>query len=96
MECGHPMRNQPDMRGRRLIGERFPFREPGEVFDGTIDELVEEAQVIEHSFGGLVVRSQNYPWTGTVWGIAAGVVQQAQGAGRRRTMGSKQADTSLF
>ena len=63
MECRHPVRNQPDVRRRRFIGKRFPFREPGEVLDRTTHESIEEAQVIEHSFGGLVARGHNDPWT---------------------------------
>lgn len=51
MECRHPVCNQPDMRRRRFIGKCFPFREPGEVLDRTTHESMEEAQVIEDSFG---------------------------------------------
>lgn len=83
------------MRGRRFIGKRFPFREPGEVLDRPTHEVVKEAQVIEHSFGGLVVRRHNHPWTSAAWGALACVVQQCQGAGSRRAMGSEQADTGL-
>ena len=62
MECRHPVCNQPDMRRRCFIGKRFPFREPGEVLDRTTHESIEEAQVIEHSFGGLVARGHDGPW----------------------------------
>ena len=51
MECRHPVRNQSDMRRRRFIGKCFPFREPGEVLNRTTRESMEEAQVIEDSFG---------------------------------------------
>ncbi len=96
MERRHPVGNQPDMRRRRFIGQRFPLWEPGEVLDWTTHEFMEEAQVIEHSFGGVVVRSYNNPWTGAVWNPLVGVVQQGQRAGRSRAMGSQQTDTSLF
>lgn len=62
MKGHHPVCNQPDMRRRRFIGKRFPFREPGEVLDRTTHESIEEAQVIEHSFGGLVARGHHDPW----------------------------------
>src|SRR6185437_3061126 len=96
MERDHPVGNQSDMRRRRFIGERFPFREPGEALDRMAHEFMEEAQVIEHSFGGVVVRRHNNPWTGAVWSNLVGGVQQGQCAGRSRAMGSQQAETSLF
>lgn len=96
MKRRHPVCNQPDMRCRCLVGESFPFGEPGETVDRLPHECMEEVQVIEDSLGRLVAWGDHDPWAGAAVSRTAKTVQQCDGASRSRAMCSEQAHPRLF
>lgn len=96
MERRHSARDQSDMRGGRLIGKRFPLREPSQLIDGAADEFMEKAQVVEEPFGGFIALCDHHPWLGVDHIALLSSFQERQGAGGGSPMHSEKTNTCLL
>ena len=61
MQRLHAVRNQPDMRRRGLVRQRFPLRKERQSVARSADELMAKLEVVKEALGCFVVGCDDDP-----------------------------------